>query len=275
MGRRPPEPVSAFADLEGMRVHYVSYGRRSEARVLIHVWTCDHTFWRLQAPAFTGDRRVILVDLPGHGLSDKPETSYTQDLFADAVGKVLNKAGVESAVLVGHSMGLTVARHFLRNHPGRVMALVSVDGTLLRVPKDKEKFERWRKGFRGFYRNFRGPKYEEAAGRYINFMFSKETPAELRREIKSKMLSTPRHVAIRALEGYEELAVWREDPVELPTLAVYAKTPLLRPDNERYIRRLFTDLEYHEWEGAGHFLMMERPEKFNQTLEKFLNRTGL
>src|ERR1035441_5950667 len=59
---------------DGSRVHYESYGKGQEAVVFIHGWTCDLTFWRGQAPVYQ-KHRALLVDLPGHGQSEKPEVS--------------------------------------------------------------------------------------------------------------------------------------------------------------------------------------------------------
>ena len=71
------------------------------------------TTWHFQVPAFADQARVILIDLPGHGQSDKPKIDYSMDLFARAIDAVLKEAGVEKVVLVGHSMGVAVARHRL------------------------------------------------------------------------------------------------------------------------------------------------------------------
>src|SRR5687767_5871798 len=87
------EAPSKFAKLDGMRIHYKSYGSGREAAVFIHGWTCDQTFWRLQAPVYE-KRRSLLIDLPGHGKSDKPEIAYTQELFARAVEAAMRDAGV-------------------------------------------------------------------------------------------------------------------------------------------------------------------------------------
>src|SRR5947199_9047906 len=97
-----------YAKSDGAKVHYESYGQGKEAIVFIHGWTCDLTFWRAQAPVYT-KHRSLLIDLPGHGLSDKPEVPYTQERFARAVEAVMREAGVERAILVGHSMGTPVA----------------------------------------------------------------------------------------------------------------------------------------------------------------------
>src|ERR1700730_13014960 len=121
---------SRFAKLDGIRVHYKSLDDGETALVFIHGWTCNLTFWRMQVPAFEGKIRMILIDLPGHGQSDMPEINYTMDLFARSVDAVLRDAGVEKAVLIGHSMGTPVARQFCRLFPKKIVALVAVDGPL-------------------------------------------------------------------------------------------------------------------------------------------------
>src|ERR1700740_1491005 len=65
---------SLFAPFEGIKVHYESYGSGDEALVFIHGWTCDLTFWRGQEPVYS-THRSLLIDLPGHGESDKPQTA--------------------------------------------------------------------------------------------------------------------------------------------------------------------------------------------------------
>jgi pimeloyl-ACP methyl ester carboxylesterase len=93
-------------------VHYESYGKGSDAVISIHGWTCDHTFWRGQAPIYE-THRALLVDLPGRGQSEKPDVAYTHERFARATNAVMRDAGVDHAVLVGHSMGGPVALTFL------------------------------------------------------------------------------------------------------------------------------------------------------------------
>ena len=73
------EAVSHFALLDGNKIHYDSFGAGDEAVVFIDGWTCDSTFWKAQAPIYE-QRRSLLIDLPGHGLSDKPEIPYTMEL---------------------------------------------------------------------------------------------------------------------------------------------------------------------------------------------------
>jgi len=130
-----PVANSRFAQLDGHRVHYLSFGKGDRAVVFIHGWTCDSTFWKMQAPVYER-RRSLLIDLPGHGLSDKPQIPYTMELFARAVNAVMADAKVGPATLVGHSMGTPVAIEFLRLYPRRVAGLVIVDGFVPQPPND-------------------------------------------------------------------------------------------------------------------------------------------
>jgi pimeloyl-ACP methyl ester carboxylesterase len=97
-------PQDRFAKLDTMRVHYQNYGEGKEAVVFIHGWSCNLNFWKTNIPAFVNQSRVIAIDLPGHGESDKPQVTYSMDLFARAIDAVLQDAKVERATLVGHSM---------------------------------------------------------------------------------------------------------------------------------------------------------------------------
>src|SRR5208283_4594834 len=95
---------SRFVSVGANRIHYVAAGKGSRTIVFVHGWAGNLGFWREQVPALADQARLILIDLPGHGQSDKPQTVYTMDFFAAAVLAVLRDARVEKAVFAGHSM---------------------------------------------------------------------------------------------------------------------------------------------------------------------------
>jgi pimeloyl-ACP methyl ester carboxylesterase len=264
---RGKEPSSQFVKLDDVRVHYRSYGKAgNSALVFIHGWTCHMGFWRSQIPAFSDKVRVIAIDLPGHGQSDKPQIAYTMDLFARAIDVVLRDAGVTKAVLAGHSMGVPVIRQFYRKYPEKSLALVLVDGSL-RPFGDKKMMET-------FIAPLRGPNYKEVATSFIQGMLGSVSPA-LQDEIKGSMLSTPQHVAVSAMEGMAEPEIWTQDKIKVPTLAVLAKSPFWPPDNEQFMKGIAPHLDYHMWDGVSHFLMMEKPTEFNSVVSAFLAKNNL
>jgi pimeloyl-ACP methyl ester carboxylesterase len=261
--------AGADAKYDGARVHYESYGSGKQAIVFIHGWTCDLTFWRGQAPVYN-QHRALLVDLPGHGLSDKPDVAYTEERFARAVEAVMRDAGVERAVLVGHSMGGPVILTFLRLFPAKTKALVFVDAAIPPAPKDDAARAQRKAQLEPFLRSFREPAYKDRAAKMIESMFSEKTTPAMREDIRSRMLATPQNVMASAMEGMFAMEpIQPGETYKLPVLSIVVASPG-RAGFEAQLRAVFPNLTYEAWEGSGHFLMMESPERFNRVLENFL-----
>src|ERR1043166_5812999 len=123
---------SHFAKLATNRVHYLTVGKGKHALVFVHAWACNATFWREQVPALSDKARLILIDLPGHGQSDKPKVDYTMDYFSAGVIAVLQDARVDHATLIGHSMGVPIICRAYAQAPEKIGGLVAVDGLLRR-----------------------------------------------------------------------------------------------------------------------------------------------
>jgi pimeloyl-ACP methyl ester carboxylesterase len=77
--------------------------------VLIHCFGCSLNWWDGMLPLLSQDHRVIRIDLLGHGGSSKPGSGYAIEDQARLVAGALNRLGVSGAVVVGHSLGGTVA----------------------------------------------------------------------------------------------------------------------------------------------------------------------
>jgi pimeloyl-ACP methyl ester carboxylesterase len=251
-----------FAAVDGHRVAYRSAGSGEPAIVFVHGWTCDMTSWSQQFPFFARTHRVLAVDLPGHGLSDKPEIVYSMDLFARAVDAVLKDAGVSRAVLVGHSMGTPVVRQFSRLFPAKTVALVAVDGPLKPYSTDPAVAER-------FVAPFAGANGREARAKMADSMLA-GVDAGLADPAKAVMLATPVDVVVSAGRAMFDPAIWKEDPIRVPLLVVLAKSPFWSDDYEAYVRRLAPGVRYEVLDGVSHFLMLQKPDAFNALLAAFL-----
>lgn len=264
---RAADEVSHFALFNGIKVHYESYGSGDEALVFIHGWTCDLTFWRGQEPVYQA-HRSLLIDLPGHGQSDKPKIAYPSELFARAVEAVMNDAQVNRATLIGHSLGGNIAYTFVRLFPQRMQSVVFVDSYVTRPPPASAAPATLAR-YRQRARNLSGPAGERNFIRQVNAMFSDRTPAELREEIRTKMLATPEHVRVAAVTSISKLPPSSSpEAFDMPVLAVAAR---VSGDAVRAVMRpIFPNLQIEKWDKYGHFLMMEDPERFNRTLEHFL-----
>lgn len=276
-----PTGQSRFTTLDGARIHYVNYNRDSGARgkgkakagndeealVLIHGWTMNAEHWRDQVPAFTNRNRVLAIDLPGHGQSDKPQVAYTMEYFARAVDAVMRDAKVKRAVLMGHSMGTPIARQFYRKYPEKTLAIVIVDGAL-KPFGDKAMMDKMIAGLRV-------PTYKDTMDQMFGMMTGPGLSAEAKERIKTSSSNTSQHVLVSAMEGMADATIYADDKINVPVLAVMAKNPFFPPNLEQVYRTLIPNLEFYTWDGVGHFLHMERPQEFNQAVVAFLDKNKL
>jgi pimeloyl-ACP methyl ester carboxylesterase len=258
---------SRYTTLDGTRLHYVNYGKGSEALILIHGWTMNEDNWRDQVTDLAKRNRVIAVDLPGHGKSDKPQVTYSMDFFSRAVDAVMRDAKVKRAVLVGHSMGTPIARQFYRKYPDKTLGIVIADGPL-RPFGEKAMME-------AMTASLRGPNYKDAMGQLFASMFGPSLSAESKERIQASRLSTPQFVLVSSWEGMGDPSIWGEDKINVPVLAIMAKNPFFGPDLEQGFRSIAPNLDFRLWDGVGHFVMMERPKEFNEAVLGFLDKNTL
>jgi len=251
---------SHYVTVDGARVHYKSVGKGRSTIVFIHGWGGDLNVWREQVAALHAKARLILIDLPGHGRSDKP-SSYSMRGFAKAVNAVLKHENVDNAVLVGHSMGGLVVSTVDRIYPARSRAVVTVDAPLRYVFTPESA--------KSFVDQFRGDDYQAHVGKFFDFLLAKATP-EIRDDVKSAALATPHEVLVGAMESFVDPAAWTEEKMSVPLLCVVAASPNWTPQYEEFVRALSPEVTYVTIDNADHFLMIDTPKAFNEPLLRFL-----
>ena len=238
--------------------------------VFVHGWSCNASFWREQVPAFADKARIILIDLPGHGQSDKPHTNYTMDFFASSVLAVLRREHIRKAIFIGHSMGMPVICRVHAQEPSSVAALVDVDGSLRmrRLPQDEveKSIAPWRVA-----------DYRELVKEAVKSMFPMPGTEELRDQVMSEMLATPQYVIVGMAEGRWEPSqpTWELENVKVPLLVLNTRNPIYTPEYEAYARSLSARTDYRTFEGVGHFMMLEKPAMFNSALADMLHEFNL
>src|SRR6478752_8323643 len=125
--------LKAFRVSDGWFLRHLDLPGDDPPVVWIHGWQCSSTGELLPAavqPPLAG-RRSVLVDLLGHGYSDKPhDFSYTLVDHAQTVVDLIDELGIEECILVGHSMGGEIAIRVAAAHPGVVSTLVMAEGTV-------------------------------------------------------------------------------------------------------------------------------------------------
>lgn len=123
------EAESSTLSLDDGDIYVCQDGPRdAPALLLIHGSASSTRSWNPMVPLLTGSHRVIRMDLLGHGRSAKPaDRSYAIPDQARRTGVVLDRLGVEHAVVVGHSSGGAVATALAEQRPDLVTALALVN----------------------------------------------------------------------------------------------------------------------------------------------------
>ncbi|RSM91785.1 alpha/beta hydrolase [Kibdelosporangium aridum] len=129
---------SGYANVNGIRMHYVT-GGRGRPVVLVPGW--PQTWWEFHKimPALAAKYRVIAVDLRGQGGSDKPAGGYDKKTMARDIYELVRRLGYSTVDIIGHDIGAMVAFSFAANHPDatRTVSLLDVshpDENLFKIP---------------------------------------------------------------------------------------------------------------------------------------------
>jgi pimeloyl-ACP methyl ester carboxylesterase len=116
----------SVARVEGTLLHWVEIARGDDAPpvIMLHGLNDSYLTWRRVARPLARDRRVLLLDLPGHGLSERPDASYELGWYAHVFARWLEAVGLGTVDVVGHSFGGGVALTALLECRERIRRLV-------------------------------------------------------------------------------------------------------------------------------------------------------
>ncbi len=247
---------------EGVALFFEDAGSGAPPLLLVHGWTCDHTFFAPQFQHFRRTHRVVAVDLRGHGQSDKPQQDYTMAAFADDLAWLCAQLGIEKPVVIGHSMGGLIALELAAHRPALPAATVTVDSPVL---PPQGMFD----GVAPFVAALRTPGYRDALHQFVEEMLFLPTDDQARKaQIVDIMASAPQYVMASAFENivrFDHAAA--ATACAVPWLALFAAH--MFTDVAR-LRALCPHVITGQTVGAGHFHQLEVPEQVNAMIERFL-----
>jgi pimeloyl-ACP methyl ester carboxylesterase len=254
---------------DGISLAYEETGSGQPPFLWVHGWSCDHTYFAPQVEHFSRRHRCVSVDLRGHGISDAPQQDYTLEAFADDLAWLCGELRLEKPVVVGHSMGGSIALTLAGRYPDLPGAIIMVDmraAGVLGPPPESD--PRW-----SMLEGIRGPSYREAARGFVEQMFLPSSDPGLKARIIEQMTSTPQHVIASAMDSVTsaDLASAAQT-CKVPALYIQGGRP--QPGLDRF-EELCPQLVLGRTVGAGHFNQLEVPDQVNAMIERFLETSGL
>jgi pimeloyl-ACP methyl ester carboxylesterase len=122
---RPPHRAE-WLEAGGLRLRALRAGSGDTTLLFLHGYGESLVGWRLVLDRFTPQYRVLAIDLPGFGLSDKPAGPYTNQFMAAVLNDLLSRATTGPVVVVGHSLGGQLAAQLAIVNPDRVVAAILI-----------------------------------------------------------------------------------------------------------------------------------------------------
>jgi 3-oxoadipate enol-lactonase len=261
---------------DGTRIHYEVTGKSGATPVLmIQGLGASKNAWNLQRIAMATRFRIISFDNRGAGRSDKPTEPFTLEQMADDALAVLDAAGIETAHVVGASMGGVISQIVAVKYPHRVRSLTLVCTACRNHPWRQELLQTWAKtaADKGMI---------EVGKEAAQWVMS---PRSFRRLVPAftwmgpLAALRPRHSFVSQIDAIlntREDLVDQLSTISAPTMVIVGNQDILTPrgDSEEIAERI-PNAELVVISGAAHGLMMEHSSTFNRILIEFLQRTEI
>jgi len=234
-----------------------NFGAHEQSLIFIHGSGGDYSAWSHQYAGLHKQYNLAAVDLPGHGNSEGSGKSDIES-YCLWVKKLLDILPLQNVILVGHSLGAAISLQFALNYPQKIQGIVTVGGGL-KMPVNPAIFE------------FLKTNPVESIELVCKFSVAKANREKFMAPLMKSLADTRIDVLQGDLSACDKFDVSPEiSKLSLKALAICgAEDKMTPPDFSRQIAESISGAKLCLIEGAGHMVMMERPDEFNEALNNF------
>jgi len=261
-------------DKNGVKLAYYVHGEGEPTLVFVVAWIGTAELWIPQVNYFSQNFKMVTVDMRGAGESDKPADNYTLDLYVDDLNSIIEELQEKNIVLVGESMGASIAIKYVTKYPGKVSKLVLMSGTPKMISTNdfphglsSEVLDRLltlaQESYSRFVRYFIELIFPEPGTEYLKewgFGMCQKTPEEIAMNSANNFMKED----LRPLLG----------KIDIPTLILHGENDVVDPlEGAKYMHEKIPGSEMYIFKGKGHCPSITAADKFNKILEEFV-KTG-
>jgi 2-hydroxy-6-oxonona-2,4-dienedioate hydrolase len=260
-----------FARVDGLSVRYVDTRTGSRTILLVHGLGGSIESWINNISGLSKELRVVALDLPGFGYSDKPKMDYTIKFYSDFVSRFAQTMGIAPAAIVGSSLGGHVGAEVAIRHPGAVSRLVMISppGALPKSFTGTPALKKYVKVLQA--RSV--PEVKKALfavnnrpvdDNYAKIVYEKLAMPGAKEAFLSALMGSARAPRLNGRLGRIKapaMLLWGKDDTMIPPK--YAE-PFIRMKNCRVVLL----------EGCGHRVHVDKPQVFNRLVTGFVQEEG-
>jgi len=273
-----------YADVNGVKLCYEVFGE-GYPLFLIHGFGAKKESWIAQTPELSKHFKVISLDNRGAGKSERPQTDYTMEIFADDINALMEHLGIDKANIAGWSLGGMIVQNFILKYPERVNKLILINTNYgfpdeggpevyknmrldeIRMKKE-DPVKAWWSGARSsFYIKFRKELEADPSKKWYGLWSAEEL-------IELSTIDPPTEKDINlqagALKTHDTFE--RLNTIKSPTLLITASNDKLTPKIAMEgIHEKIPNSKLVVIDKAGHSSPLEKAPEVNQTIIDFLN----
>ncbi len=234
-----------------------NFGEHKQSLVFIHGSGGDHSAWANQYAGLHKHYNIAAVDLPGHGSSEGSGKSEIES-YCLWVKNLLDVLQLKNVILVGHSLGAAINLQFAIKYPQAISGIVTVGGGM-KMPVNPAIFE------------FLKTNPVDSIELICKFSVAKKNREKFMEPLIKSLAQTQLDVLQGDLSACDKFDVSSEiSNISLKALAICgAEDKMTPPEFSRQISESISRAKLCLIEGAGHMVMMEQPEEFNEALNNF------
>jgi non-heme chloroperoxidase len=253
-----------FKTSDGTRIHYLEAGS-GRAIVFIPGWTMPAWIWQKQIDEFSKKYHVVAVDPRSQGESDKPTYGHLPETRSRDYKELVDHLGLQQPVLVGWSMAcgelVKYAEQFGSDNVG---GFVLVDGFL----PDKVSPEMFA-GLSGWMNQLQQDRQKQAEG-FVRSMYKKPQTEDYLKRVIDASEQTPPDTAVVLIYDMIAAKDFSAGLAKMNRPVLFTYQPATQPTADFLKSKLGDRLRVAKFEGDGHALFVDDPEKFNRVLEEFM-----
>jgi pimeloyl-ACP methyl ester carboxylesterase len=269
-----------WVTIDGRRANVIELGSGPPI-VFIHGLSGSWQNWLEQLPVFAREHRVITFDLPGFGSSEMPAGQISISGYGRWVDALLGELGVDSAVVVGNSMGGFIGAELAIQFPARVERLVLVSAAGLTIENQIPSvvltafrtLDTRLAAYTGWLASRSDALARRPRSRELIFSIVAQHAGKLPGPLVAEQIrGSGKPGFVPALDALTKYPIRdRLGEIGCPTLVVWGTDDKLVPARDAdEFERLIPDARKVVWPDTGHVAMLERPEAFNRLLAAFL-----
>jgi pimeloyl-ACP methyl ester carboxylesterase len=250
-------------------VHYESYGRGRPV-LLLHGWLGSWALWRQSIEILGREFRTYALDFFGFGESGDKADNFSVDNFVLLVNQFMDRLGIVKAPLIGHSMGGTVSLSSAVQFPSRVVKVIVIGSPIQGSSLNLLLKASGNQGFASIIWTF--PNLVRLFIRGYAYFMANDGRA------MSRMVSEDL-TKVTAQSFFESIGTLRDtdlrtniESLQMPTMGMYGRKDIVvNPTQAKVLQRHVPHSRIDWYDNAGHFIMLDDPNRFHTSVVDFLN----